>query len=70
MLSPVVARRLEQALDGLQYGSIHLVIHASQIVRIERLERMQLTDSSEAFSTIDGRPTTTAEARHDLHKEA
>lgn len=70
MLSIALTQRLERALRGLQYGSVQLVVHEAQVVRIERVERIKLTDSSEAFSTIDGRPTPSKEARHETHQEA
>ena len=64
MLSPEIAKELEQALHGLQYGSVHLVIHDAKIVRIERVERIRLTAPPEAATTIPGRPTTSTEVRH------
>ena len=69
-LSSDTLRTLEQALQGLAYGSIQLVVHDSQIVRIERLERIRLTNSPEADSFTDGRPTATPEARHETTQEA
>ena len=51
-------RTLEQALRGLAYGSVQLIVHDSQIVRIERLERIRLTTPTEADPVTDGRPTT------------
>ena len=56
-LSLSALRQLEQALRGLAYGSIQLIVHDSQIVRIERLERIRLTGSPEAEPITDGRPT-------------
>ena len=63
MISPALARQIEQALQGLQYGSIHLIIHDAQLVRIERVERTRLTVSAEAPSTAQGQPTHPSEAR-------
>ncbi len=57
MLAQEVTRRVESALKGLAYGSVHLIIHDSRIVRIERIERIKLTEPSEASSTTVGRPT-------------
>lgn len=57
MLSPTLAKQVEQALCGLRYGSIQLIVHDAQIVRIERLERIRLTDSSEALSDPTRHPT-------------
>ena len=76
MLSQRLARQLEQALRGLDYGSLQLVIHEGQVVRIERIERIRLpaaadaaqaglTVSPEAPSSHAGEPTTPTEARHD-----
>ena len=64
-----LARRIEQALRGLRYGTIQLVVHEAQVVRIERLERIRLTGSPEADSLTDGRPTATPEARHETVQE-
>ncbi len=70
MLSPTITHQLEEALRGLRYGSIQLVVHDAQVVRIERLERIRLTDTSEATPiTLSGRPTTSTEVRHDQRKE-
>ena len=65
MLSPELSRRMEDALRGLQYGSVHVVVHDAQVVRIERIERTRLTVSPEAFPTSDGQPTDSSEAGHD-----
>ena len=80
-LVPDTLRTLEQALEGLAYGSIQLVVHDSQIVRIERLERIRLpaapdaaqaglTGAPEAVPFTDGRPTAATEARHETVQEA
>ena len=61
MLSSDVLQRLEQVLRGLVYGSVQLVVHDAQIVRIERVERCRLTVSTEAASFTDGRPTKSSE---------
>ena len=65
-----ILRKLEQALQGLAYGSIQLVVHDSQIVRVERLERIRLTGSLEAEPFTNGRPTAATEARHETVREA
>ena len=65
MLAPELSRRIEQALHELQYGSVQIVVHDAQVVRIERIERTRLTVSSEAVPTSDGRPTGISEVRHD-----
>ena len=64
MLSSAIAQQLEQTLRGLQYGSIQLVVHEGQIVRIERIERTRLTVPAEAPEHPCGQPTTSAEVRH------
>ena len=64
MLTPSLAQRIEQALRGLRYGAVQIVIHNAQIVCVERIERIRLTGSPEALSLTPGRPTTT-EVRHD-----
>ncbi len=61
MLTPDVTDQLERALRDLAYGSIQLVIHEAKIVRIERIERIRLTDSSEALPVISGKPTPSKE---------
>jgi len=69
MLPPLIVRQIERALRGLQYGSVQLVIHDAQVVRIERIERIRLTGTPEAQAEALGRPTTTPEVRHVAHKE-
>ena len=56
-LSPATTQQLERALRGLQYGTIQLVVHEGRVVRIERLERIRLTDPSEALSDTVSQPT-------------
>ncbi|MDF2680897.1 MAG: hypothetical protein K0R47_2087 [Brevibacillus sp.] len=34
--------RIEKALEDLEYGSIHIVVHDSQVVQIERTEKYRL----------------------------
>ncbi len=62
-------RELETALRDLRYGSIQLVIHDSKIVRIERIERIRLTDTPEAFPSHARRPTTPPEVRCETDQE-
>ena len=65
MLALAIVQELEQALRGLQYGTVQLVIHDAHVVRIERVERVRLTVATEAASTTaPGRPTLTPEVRH------
>ena len=81
MLPASLVRRLEQVLRGLRYGTIQLVVHDAQVVRIERLERIRLpaatdaaqagrTGSPEADTVTNGRPTATPEDRHEIEREA
>ena len=51
MLPPGTLRRLEGALRRLRHGSVQLVVHDGQIVRIERIEHTRLTVTAEASST-------------------
>ncbi len=69
MLPQAIRDHLEQALRGLRYGTVQLVVHDAQIVRIERIERIRLTDSAEAFHNHLGQPTTSTEVRrHDAEE--
>ncbi len=70
MLPSEVARQVAEALHGLRFGEVHLVVHEAQIVRIERIERIRLTATTEAVSGSIGRPTTSTEARHGQIKES
>ena len=85
MLSPTLTQQLEHALRGLRYGSVQLVIHDAEVVRIERIERIRLpaapgesdesaaqaglTLSREATTTTTGQPTTPTEVRHGKRQE-
>ena len=64
MIPATVTTELERALRGLQYGTIQLVVHDAQIVRIERVERIRLTTPVEASMTTSGQPTAPTEVRH------
>ena len=57
-LSPEVAQQIARALRGLAYGSIQLVIHEAQVVRIERVERIRLTESTGSLSDEQNGPPT------------
>ena len=65
MLPPETLRHIERALQRLDYGSIQLVVHDGQIVRIERVERTRLTVTSEATYMHLGQPTLSAEGCHE-----
>ena len=64
-LETCVAQRIAQALQGLEHGSIQLVIHDAQIVRIERIEKVRLSVTAQAWKSQLGRPADSSEARRD-----
>lgn len=41
-LDELLLDKIARALDGLEYGSIHIVVHDSQVVQIERTEKYRL----------------------------
>ena len=43
---PTIEQTLLQALKGLRYGSVEILIHDSKIVQIERKERFRFTTPS------------------------
>ena len=43
-----VQYRILQAVDGLAYGSVEIVVHDSRVVQIERREKVRLERSAEA----------------------
>lgn len=61
MLTQPVARKIEEALRGLRYGAVQLIVHEQQVVRIERVERIRLTGTPEAETTTPDGPTATPE---------
>ncbi len=61
MLERHVSQRIEQALKDLEHGSVQLVVHDSQIVRIERIEKVRLTVSAEAIKSQVRQPTDSPE---------
>ncbi len=66
MLSPELTQQLTQALQGLTYGSIQLIVHDSQVVRIERIERVRLSVSAQALTEDKVRqPTDSPEVYHE-----
>ena len=70
MRSTETRQQVEAALCGLQFGSIQLVVHEGQLVRIKRVERIRLTGPPEARVQHAGRPTTSKEARQVVRREA
>jgi hypothetical protein len=69
MLPERFVKELERALRNLRYGTVQLIVHEAQVVRIERVERIRLTGSPEARRAPTGQPTPTAEVRPDDHEE-
>ena len=69
MLTPPLVDRLEAALRHLEFGAVHLVIHDGKVVRIERIERVRLTESSEATVVISGEPTPSREESSHAQQE-
>ena len=59
---------LERALRDLRYGTVQVVVHDGQIVRIERVERIRLTDEHGSLQSNDGRPTLPTEERRDARE--
>lgn len=39
---PDVAQRIAWALEGLQFGSVRIVVHDGMVLQIERTERVRL----------------------------
>ncbi len=65
MLPQQTLHHIERALRGLTYGSLQLIVHDGQIVRIERVERTRLTVTSEATLIPLGPPTPSTEVCHE-----
>jgi hypothetical protein len=42
MASGTLVNRIAQALQGLRYGSVEIVVHDSKVVRMERHEKIRL----------------------------
>ena len=49
-----LVERIVQAVEGIRYGNVQITIHDGKVVRIERVERIRLTGSPEAFNTLSG----------------
>ena len=69
-MSPETLDQIARALDSLRYGSVQLVIHDGEIVRIERVERTRLTLPEEASAITRHRPTPTQEVRGHATEES
>ncbi|GED71630.1 hypothetical protein BRE01_53320 [Brevibacillus reuszeri] len=42
VIDDLLLDRIARALETLEYGSIHIVVHDSQVVQIERTEKYRL----------------------------
>ncbi len=70
MLPDAVTQQLAEALRGLRFGAIQLVVHEGRVVGIERMERLRVpTGSPEALSITRGQSTASPEVRHTSSKE-
>lgn len=49
-----LVERLVEAMKGIRYGGVQGTIHDGKVVRIERMERIRLTDSSETIHNLSG----------------
>ncbi|SDC52617.1 hypothetical protein SAMN02799630_00104 [Paenibacillus sp. UNCCL117] len=45
-------KRIIQSVDGLEYGSVQIVVHDGRIVQIERTERKRFDSSSSDAAAI------------------
>lgn len=43
---PDLTRRILEALAGLRFGSVEIVVHDSQVVQIERREKVRLAPTT------------------------
>ncbi len=41
-VDPALVRRIAEILDGLRFGSVEVIVHDSQVVQIERREKVRL----------------------------
>lgn len=54
--------RILNALDNLEYGSVHIVVHDSKIMQIERTEKMRY--SLERVNPAENRSSRTENTRN------
>lgn len=54
-LDDIWAERILNSVAGLEYGSVHIVVHDGKIVQIERTERKRF-DSASNPRKADGKP--------------
>ena len=62
-MDPAVLPAVERALQGLRYGSVQLVIHEGKLVRVERIERVRLSEQPGSLHSSLSRPTPSREDR-------
>ena len=55
MLETRLFALIEKALKDLRYGSVQLVVHNGQLVRIERVERIRLPSEITREEELTGR---------------
>lgn len=55
----VLIRRILNALDGLEYGSVNITIHDSQITQIDRIERQRFPLTPSRKVSIAGKQKST-----------
>lgn len=48
-------RSISQAISGLDFGEIHITVHHSRVVKIERVERIRLEGVPETLPGDRGR---------------
>ncbi|MBI4341626.1 MAG: YezD family protein [Candidatus Omnitrophica bacterium] len=41
-LSPTLLSRIAEAIAGIRYGAVHITIHDSKVVQIEKAEKMRV----------------------------
>ena len=46
--------QIVKAIKGIRYGGVQITIHDGKVVRLERVERIRLTDPSETVSNLSG----------------
>ncbi|MBN2982865.1 MULTISPECIES: YezD family protein [Cohnella] len=53
-LSESWVNRITDAVSGLQYGTVQIIVHDGRIVQIERTERRRFDEVAERRSARDG----------------
>jgi hypothetical protein len=54
-MTPLVEREILEAVRGIRFGSVEVVIHDSKVVQVVRTEKVRLetTDRTSRFRTTD-----------------